>query len=391
MGSDNRHVLWVGDAGCTTGFARCTHSMCDQLHTLGWTVDILGINYFGDPHRYPYRVWPCRQPFDGGLDAFGEGRLPILVDRLRPDVVVLQNDPWNIAGYIEAMSTCAHKPKVVGYLAVDGKNQHAAPLNMLDGIVVWTDWAREELLAGGCNKDIEVIPLGVDLSVFAPMDKVVARSRTCPPELPANAFIVGYVGRNQPRKRLDLTISYFSRWIASGGVDAYLYLYVAPTRDCGVDIRSLVKYYGVSTRVILSEPELTTVMGAPDHWMTSLYNSFDVFFTTTQGEGWGLPVLEAMACGVPVVAPNWSGIGSWAKDAALLVDCTATALTAPINGLVHTIGGIPDPAGSVWALSNLYVDHPSRKLLADRGLELAQRLSWSSAKDQFGRYMDGIV
>ena len=40
--------------------------------------------------------------------------------------------------------------------------------------------------------------------------------------------------------------------------------------------------------------------------MLRLYRSADSLVLSTRGEGWGLPILEAMACGLPVIATNWS-------------------------------------------------------------------------------------
>jgi len=44
-----------------------------------------------------------------------------------------------------------------------------------------------------------------------------------------------------------------------------------------------------------------------DDSLGSLYRSADCFVLPTRGEGWGLPILEAMACGLPVIATDWSG------------------------------------------------------------------------------------
>lgn len=398
-------VLWVGDAVVSSGFAKCSHAVCDELHNAGHDVSVLGINYYGDEHDYPYTIYPCRQPLDGGHDSFGVSRLPILIDRLSPDIVVILQDPWNIRAYLDTIADYIPTredfsiPPIVGWIAVDGKNQRGRELNRLSHVVVWTEFAQRELALGGYTGETAIVPLGVDTDMFHPRDRVLARTNNVfyPGPMRADDFIVGVVGRNQLRKRLDLTIEYFAEWVHSRAIpNAYLYLHVGPTGDVGYDIRSLVVHYNLQGRVILNTPELG--VGSPESSMSELYSSFDVYLTTSQGEGWGLPALEAMACGVPVIAPDWSGLASWARGVATLVPCTSHAMTAPTNGLLHTIGGIADKRLTVDALDRFYTNrcrnlpfvYAEEEDAISRGLELAKCLSWSSTGVAFRETLEGI-
>lgn len=375
-------IIFVGDAVAKTGFSRCTHAVCDHLTAIGHQVMVLGLNYYGDPHQYRYQIFPCRQPFDGGHDQFGVGRLPVLVDRYKPDLVVLLNDPWNIPAYMESMAATAHKPKIAAWLAVDGCNQKGEQLTGLDLAMVWTDFAHDELIEGGCTVPIEIVPLGVDTDVFYPTDQTAARMAMLPPGLAdADPFIIGVVGRNQIRKRLDLTIKYFAGWQARYRHDnVYLYIHTAPTGETGADLNSLVDYHGVRGRVLFTTG-LTVGTGATNAFLRDMYNMFDMYFTTSQGEGWGLPALEAMACGVPCVLPRWAAYESWAQGVATLVSCTNTALTAPFNGGAYTIGGIMDQGLAIEALEHMY--HNRRNHDTTTGIELARRLSWDNTCKRF--------
>lgn len=397
--------LLVGDAAVSTGFARCTHTAANALHAAGHEVTILGINYHGDPHPYPYPIYPCRQPFDYGHDSMGQTRLPRIIQLTEPDVVLLLNDPWNIADYLDSMDARLAddfpRPAVVGWLAVDAMNQHGAPLNRLDHVVVWTEFAKRELSRGGCTRDIDIVPLGVDTDIFKPtgvtpgttrFDRSEARRRVVPPGfMPDGAFLVGAIGRNQSRKRLDLTLSYFSRWINRfRRDDAYLLLHVGPTGEKrGVDYRSLVRYFELQGRVMVIEPEIGH--GVDDTIMPYVYSSLDVYVTTTQGEGWGLPALEAMACGVPCVVPDFAGLGSWAGDAAARVPCSAIVPTAPINAMMHTLGAVPNESDFVSELDALYASPIHYNALVRRGLRLAGSLSWASTGDSIRRILESVA
>lgn len=393
-------ILVIGDAVAQTGFSRCTHAVADSLHFAGHDILVIGINYYGSGHSYPYRIIPAHDPTDHGHDGWGIGRLPAVLLREFPDVVIINQDPWNIRAYFTQLSAAFTELmrsgklskeefrkllniRFVGWLAVDGENQiTAVDLNdRLDHVVVWTDFAKRELEIRGWEGLTSVIPLGVDTSVFYPREG--ARSQVFP-MLPKGAFVVGVVGRNQIRKRIDLSIRYFAKWLDTVSAEerelCFLYLHVAPTGENAVDIRALISYYDLKGRVLAFEP--TPGQGVTDDEMAQVYSSLDVLLSTTQGEGFGLTTLEAMACGTINVVPAWSGLGDWAKSCSIQIPCTSFAMNAPQNQSPHTIGGIPDEDQTVAALIKSYshkivfgqFGHPHP--IIEHGLWLAGSLSW---------------
>jgi D-inositol-3-phosphate glycosyltransferase len=360
--ADKRRMLVIADAAVSSGFARGTHNILETVKDV-WDVHVLGINYMGDPHPYPYRIYPCNTIYGG--DFFGLSRINELVTKIGPDCVLVQNDPWNFPRYLKAIGNIP----TIGAVAVDGLNCQGTALNGLKLAIFWTQFGLEQARLGGYTGPATVIPLGVNREIYYPRSRKIAREKL---KLPAqrayvrDGFIVGNVNRNQPRKRLDLTIHYFAEWVHRYKVpDAFLYLHVAPTGDAGWDIPQLAKYYQIASRLILAEPEVG--QGVTEEELAWTYAMLDVLFSTSTGEGMGLPALEAMASAVPTVGGDWAAYSDWAKDAMVLVPCPTTMATPRVN----TIGGVMDKEMAIQALQALYSNADIRKSYAQMGFERA--------------------
>jgi glycosyltransferase involved in cell wall biosynthesis len=101
----------------------------------------------------------------------------------------------------------------------------------------------------------------------------------------------------------------------------------------------------------------------PEEDLVLLYNAAQVFVFPSLYEGFGLPILEAMACGTPVVTSNTSSMPEVAGEAALLVDPTdVQAIAEAIEGLLR--------------------DESLRHSLGARGTEQANRFSWPKAAQE---------
>lgn len=395
-----KRLLWVGDAAVPTGFARVTHEILDRVR-YEYDVTVMGINYRGDPYDYPYPIYAASAFGDG----FGKNRLAWMCDRIKPDVIVIQQDGWQFPGYVQRLRGRNQKGEylfpehasipIVAAVAVDGKNFRDVWLDGVAMAVFWTQFGLNEARAGGYSGPARVIPLGVDQSVYYPVDRheAFARIDAGSPGFKAleGKFIVGNVNRNQPRKRWDLTLRYFAKWKHSRQADdAQLFLHVAPTGDQSVDVAQMVAYYSIDDCVAFRDPMM--FYGVGDDVMRDTYNCFDVQITTTGGEGFGLTTFEGMACGVPQIVPDWSALGELCKGAASMVPCTGTSLN-PVVPELNVIHGVPDEKLFIAALDALYRDKHQREAVGHLGLGRVseERFRWQTIGDAWVELIDGVV
>jgi glycosyltransferase involved in cell wall biosynthesis len=152
------------------------------------------------------------------------------------------------------------------------------------------------------------VPHGIDTRVFAPRDGARARLG-----LPESAFIVGAVAMNKgvpSRKSLPLIIEAFARFRAMHP-EALLYLHTEITGlfDEGYDLAALFAALDLGPDVVRVADQYRYRLDpeGPEH-MADLYSSFDVLLSPSMGEGFGLPVLEAAACGVPSIVTDFTAM-----------------------------------------------------------------------------------
>jgi glycosyltransferase involved in cell wall biosynthesis len=123
------------------------------------------------------------------------------------------------------------------------------------------------------------------------------------------------------------------------------------TGKCTAELKDYIDRYNVGSRVRF-------VGMVPDAQMPSLYRSAEALIFPSLYEGFGLPLLEAMACGTPAVTANSSALPEVAGDAALLVDPTSVEqITRAIEQLVH--------------------DGALREELREKGLARAAKFRWA--------------
>lgn len=382
------HVGIIGDFACPTGLGAVNHAIAAELAARGDTVAVLAVNYHGDPHPFPHRLYPAGA---FGSSPIGYGRLHDFVRAERPDVLIIHFDPWIVRRFLEILRELppTERPPVVAYAPVDGPDHNprdGMALNQCAHVLSYTAFGVAELRKAGYTGPATAVPLGVDLNVWAPMDRAEARAAL---GLPADGLIVLVADRNQGRKRLDLALGAFAT-IADDLPDARLVYHGAAEEPMGYPVKAIAHRLGIARRVGLTLPDADDpAPGLPDDVRRLWYCAADIKLSSAMGEGWGLTTMEAMACGIPCIAVDWGGIPEWAAGAVRLVPPLTTMTYTPSG---HR-GGVADAESLGAALWDLAAHPGTRRRLAEAGLAHVRqpRFRWATIGAQVAAVLDEVV
>lgn len=305
--TEKKKLLWVGDVACSTGFARVSDAVLTRLQDK-YDIVVLGCNYHGAPrHGYSFPIYPATDRFRTA--PFGEEMIREVVLKENPDVVFTINDVWIVNDQYSRIADLhqQNKFKFVGYSPVDGLDwfELFQSANAYDALISYTHFGAVEMCKAGYKGTPFVVPHGVDTKAFFPIDIMEARKAI---GIPQDKFIVFNGNRNQPRKRIDITIKGFADF-AVGRPDTLLYLHMG-SKDMGYPIMPIFKKEmekrGINPggRLILTSGDSPTLQSVPVEQLNVIYNTADVGVNTSFGEGWGLVSVEQAACGVPQIVPN---------------------------------------------------------------------------------------
>jgi glycosyltransferase involved in cell wall biosynthesis len=166
-------------------------------------------------------------------------------------------------------------------------------LQTLDELWVPSAWGRAILMANGLSPErVHVVPEGVDPETFRPSEPGARDS--------ASPFRFLCVGKWENRKGIaDLARAYSREFEASEPVELILHCF-NPYLP-GFSISAALRELDLPPHA----PIRTSNPGSRAS-LVALYGGCDVFVLPTKAEGWGLTIIEAMSCGVPAIATDYS-------------------------------------------------------------------------------------
>jgi glycosyltransferase involved in cell wall biosynthesis len=351
-----RFVLVSTHIDQTTGYSKVSYNLVKQLSTLAPKVKTFHFGFQRHPNRPTMRKYPdgvvsydAAANEDPREEGFGYNKIHEYLDMVNPDIVMIYNDPFTIAKFIESMKHERGKSTYKLWLYVDQVYTGIAkPLidvlhTHADRIYCFTESWRKKFLEYGPFHDLRILEHAVDPTTFTCMSPDSRKGIRTNMTIPEDAIVFLNANRNSQRKRLDLTITGFVGLLKNNPTKPY-YLVIAsnlqPQTGAYYDTQRIfleeLKEHGLdfqtfARRLLLidtSPPNVWT-----DEAINQLYNAADVGINTSDGEGFGLCQLEHMYTGAPQIVTDVGAYRDFMN--------TSVAEFIPSNGKAYFAGGMP--------------------------------------------------
>jgi glycosyltransferase involved in cell wall biosynthesis len=361
-----KKVLFIGEASCLgTGFSTYWNEVLKRLYDMDkFDIAELGSYISTDDERIksiPWKFYPVipsskdlagqeKYRAGGALAQFGASAFEDVCLDFKPDIVIGIRDFW-MDDYIN-FSPYRKYFKFLWMLTIDGIPQRDLWLDSYrrcDGCLTYSNWAMDvmnENKFDGTNM-ITIASPGADIETFKPPEN--KKQHKIKMGIDPNTNIIGMVSRNQKRKLFYDLIEAFSQWIykakSRGQLDlinkTFLWLHTSYP-DVGYDIGRAISEFKVGNKVLMTymcnncgavypsffHGELTNCRRCkqksahapnanshvPREVLANIMKCFDLGVQYTISEGWSMTVTEQNACGVPVMATDYSAIKDHLKN-----------------------------------------------------------------------------
>jgi glycosyltransferase involved in cell wall biosynthesis len=308
---------------------------------------------YGENVRYITFPWSNerRTPRTLSEHLYSPLRLPLSrIDVLNTLMAPLINPSWSLVIHMKTMHAYT-APEAVGLLPrAYRRMQYPRTARAADAIIINSESLRSEIkhFLDVDDRKLKLIPEAVDHGIFRPGDARAARAHVSSHGV-IKPFVL-FVSSLWPYKNCDGLLRAWA--IARPELGDRQLAIVGPGRDetYVAQLHSLADELGIGADVVF-------VGGVPLEETVRFYQAADVFVYPSLNETFGLPILEAMACGCPVVTSDTSAMPETAGGAAVLCDPA-------------------DPASMARAI--IEAAGPGRDGLRDAGIMRAAEFTWAA-------------
>jgi len=318
--------VWSNSPGQATGYGQQAEYLVNRLKRDGADVAALS-NYglegglstyktpYGEVPHYPRGLDPYSNDVGPMHHAHWKGQNPGQPDALIGlyDCWVIKGQAWDKInlGWWVPLDHGTMPPLVEQFL----RKENVTPIAMAPNGV-------RQMNAKGI--DCEYVPHGIDTKIFKPTGKIQGQDVREYMGL-TDEFVVGMNAANKAsglihRKAFSENLLAFSIF-RERHPDAVLYLHTDPLGSAGGwNLLKVLQAFAIPKEAVMFPPMVDYKYGMPQQDLAALYSAMDVLLAPGYGEGFGLPTVEAQACGTRVIGSNWGATPDLVADDGWLVD-----------------------------------------------------------------------
>ena len=304
-------VLWSSNSPfVASGYGSQTAIACKRLKEMGHEVAIFAFYGlagakvdWGDIPLYP------NNPGDWGIR-----HAPIFYDDFKADILITLVDVWVLKGLANNMRWCPIVP-------IDHDPAPDLVISTLKeslGLVkpiAMSRFGQEQLKKSGIES--YYIPHTVNTELFKP--DIQARDYARAKYQWQDKFVIGTVGTNHTeRKNWSVAMQAVSIFNKMHPGEVIYYMHTNPSDEKGINLLKLREALGI-VDITKFPSQAEVIIGIPQEAMARMYSVLDVYLMPTKGEGFGIPIVESMASGTPVITTNCTAQPELVGDSGWLI------------------------------------------------------------------------
>jgi len=285
-----------------SGYFNIAISLGSGLALRGHQIKTVGLGYAGEEHDFPFSIIPCRN--------FNEAVAMIqnLLMMWKFEILVIAMDIPVQERFLDLLRKQGLNLPYVGIMPIEADPlcmTWALNLMQMDKALVISKFGTEEAKRVGVEADY--LPVGINPDAWRfPTSEERTALRNALGFKPED-YIVLTVAYNQERKFLSRSLEIFTEFNKQVPNSKYV-MVTAEHSDVGWRLQDLAQEFGIGSNLIIVE------RGMSQNRLWGIYAASDVFMLTSKAEGMGLPILEAMATGIPCLGTDCTGIKELLSD-----------------------------------------------------------------------------
>ena len=321
----NKKLLGLSDMSIIgSGYLNIFVPLMQGLAQLDYEIKILGIGYKGEQHPYDFSIIPVASEqevyavaqniyngWDRGTDIAGFDAMVVALDIPMQERILQRMKPRPF--------------KYVGIMPIESiplTFSWAMVLMDMDKQFIISQFGTDECLRRGV-RTAEHLPVGIDAKAWRHAEEKEVEALKTNFGFEKDTFVVLTVADNQERKNLARGMEIFADFLyqtpyvnkemvrekkLAPQIDARYVLVTREHLSVGWKLYDYAEELGITNHFIVIE------RGIPFNQLWGMYSLADVFLLPSKCEGLGMPLLEAMACKLPVLATNCTGMKELLAD-----------------------------------------------------------------------------